>query len=176
MAACEAGGAACAAHEAKKERRDAEARLVASALSKAEAAKRAAAGIFVPGAAKRKAHGGGDSNGAAGGGPGVGGGIPGQAKKIKPGTFCEDAFESLGDTVVVWSLARYLANGQWSGDHLEAQRRSLRGGAGGGSRAGAGSPPPGLQVSRRARRVAKRRAAHSHLADLVKALVQAGKS
>ena len=51
----------------------------------------------------------------------------GAPRKLKRGTFAEDAFEEIGDTVVIWSLRHYLATPKFSQEHLESLRRGQRG-------------------------------------------------
>lgn len=75
----------------KKQKKDADAQLVASVLKKREQKKNS----------KPK-------------------------KSLKKGAFVEEAFEALGDTVIIFSLRRYLGNKAFSQDHIESQRRSKR--------------------------------------------------
>lgn len=47
-------------------------------------------------------------------------------KKLKRGTFAEEAFEDIGDTVVVWSLRGYLANPSFSQVCLSNRTSNMR--------------------------------------------------
>eukprot|EP00613_Pedinella_sp_CCMP2098_P045508 CAMPEP_0171787664 /NCGR_PEP_ID=MMETSP0991-20121206/64037_1 /TAXON_ID=483369 /ORGANISM="non described non described, Strain CCMP2098" /LENGTH=144 /DNA_ID=CAMNT_0012396663 /DNA_START=125 /DNA_END=555 /DNA_ORIENTATION=- len=54
-------------------------------------------------------------------------GIQRKAEKLKRGTFAEEAFEEIGDTVLIWSLQRYFGKPLLSHYHLEAIARGKRG-------------------------------------------------
>lgn len=139
----EVGGAQCPAHDVKKQRKDAEAKMVMDALERQEGAR------------------------SVGGGRKV-------AKKLKRGTFAEEGFEEMGDTVLIWSLQRYLAKPGLSQEHLEAQRRARRGKraadvGGGGGGGGTGSISATSLPSSRAQARRDHRAKYATLADSVKA-------
>jgi hypothetical protein len=76
----------------------------------------------------------------------------------------------MGDTVLIWSLQRYLAKPGLSQEHLEAQRRARRGkraaDVGGG---GTGSLSATSLPSSRAQARRDHRAKYATLADSVKA-------
>ena len=165
------GGEPCPAHAEKMSRREEEKRLVDEQLTKREEAQRAA--IF--GISKEKK---------------LEAAIK-RMQKLKKGEFSEDAFEELGDTVVIWSLAEYFANPAYSAEHLEAEcrrnrsdrsNRSVRRKAGTASSSSSsisttesstGERPQILSASRRAQR-----AAHCNLADFIaeRAAIAAAKS
>jgi len=50
-------------------------------------------------------------------------GIQRKAEKLKRGTFAEEAFEEIGDIVLIWSLQRYFGKPLLSHYHLEAIAR-----------------------------------------------------
>ena len=143
----EVGGAQCPAHDVKKQRKDAEAKMVMDALERQEGAR------------------------SVGGGRKV-------AKKLTRGTFAEEGFEDMGDTVLIWSLQRYLAKPGLSQEHLEAQRRARRGkraadvGGGGGT----GSLSATSLPSSRAQARRDHRAKYATLADSVKAALATRRS
>jgi hypothetical protein len=87
---CEEKDGVCPGHSIKKQKKDAEARLVESTLKRKEQK------IVKP------------------------------KKLLKRGTFVEETFEAMGDTVIVFSLRRYLATREYSQDHIESQRRGHR--------------------------------------------------
>lgn len=87
---CEKTNSLCPAHSVKKQKKDADAKLVESVLKKKSQK------------------------------------IKKQKKGLKRGTYIEEAIEALGDTVIIFSLRRYLGNPQFSQDHVESQKRSRR--------------------------------------------------
>mmetsp|Transcript_17882 Transcript_17882/g.21878 ORF Transcript_17882/g.21878 Transcript_17882/m.21878 type:complete len:180 (-) Transcript_17882:110-649(-) len=48
-----------------------------------------------------------------------------RALTIKPGAFHETAFQYLGETVLIWSLADYMSNPKWRDEAIRKSRRNL---------------------------------------------------